>query len=412
MFYKLRSYFVGGKIDHFESIHDKSRVALLFSLALLVTVMGLMAFVVSLIIGTYPVFIPAIGNMLFGTMTLLLLKFTKGFKVAAVFYFSVLTLLIFGNLLFNHGTMHVGAPFWIMLVNLLVMVVLGFRVGLIYLSISLIGFLYYLHYVFPFHMDIADTLTEQTYYSAYYEAFFALFLLAFIIFAVLKSSELSDHLLSHKNIELQRQNEMIRSRDEEKTIMLKEIHHRVKNNLQVITSLLRLQMYEIDNKVEAEKFNDSINRVMTMSLIHEKMYQSEELSRINLHEYFKGLSNDLLDSYQTDINVDLIIDLRIDRVGLKSIVPLALIYNELFSNSLKHAFEGVAHPKIQVSLDYGEEGYFVFVYQDNGSWKESNRSKSFGSELIASLTSQLEGEMKITTTPETSYEFRFKQLDI
>ncbi len=412
MFYQLRSYFIGGKIDDFESIHDKSRISLLFNLALLVTIMGLVALLVSLIIGTYPVFIPAIGNIVFGSSTLLLLKFSKGFKIAAVFYFSVLTLLIFGNLLYNHGTMHVGSPFWIMLVNLLVMVVLGFRVGLIYLSISLLGFLYYLHYVFPYHVDIVDTLTEETYYSAYYEAFFALFLLGFIIYAVLQSSKLSEQLLSHKNVELQRQNELIRSRDEEKTIMLKEIHHRVKNNLQVITSLLRLQMYEIDSTEEAEKFNDSINRVMTMSLIHEKMYQSEELSRINLHEYFTGLSNDLLDSYQTDMNVDLSINLHIDKVGLKSIVPLALIYNELFSNSLKHAFENVDQPKIQVSLNYGKLGYFVFVYQDNGVWRENVRSKSFGSELIVSLTSQLEGEMKITTSPQTRYEFSFKQLDI
>ena len=261
-------------------------------------------------------------------------------------------------------------------------------------------------------MDIVDTLSRETYYSAYYETFFALFLLGFFIYSVLQSSQISDHLLSHKNIELLKQNEIILARDEEKTIMLKEIHHRVKNNLQVITSLLRLQMYEIDNKVEAEKFNDSINRVMTMSLIHEKMYQSEELSRINLQGYFTGLSQDLLDSYQTDINVDLSIDLHIDRVGLKSIVPLALIYNELFSNSLKHAFDNVEQPKIKVSLDYGEEGHFIFVYQDNGSWKENVREKSFGGELIVSLTSQLEGEMKFSTSPETRYEFIFKHLDI
>lgn len=131
MYYKLRSYFVGDKYDYFESIHDKSRISLLFNLALLVTIMGLVAFVISVFVGTYPVLIPSIGNMVFGSVTLLLLKFLKGFKVAAVFYFSVLTMLIFGNLIFNHGTMHVGAPFWITLINLLVMVVLGFRTGLI-----------------------------------------------------------------------------------------------------------------------------------------------------------------------------------------------------------------------------------------------------------------------------------------
>ena len=170
-------------------------------------------------------------------------------------------------------------------------------------------------------------------------------------------------------------------------------------------------MYEIENQLEAEKFKDSINRVLTMSLIHEKMYQTEELSRINLEDYFKGLSRDLLASYQTNIQAKLTVDLNVEKVGLKSIVPLALIFNELFSNSLKHAFSTISEPEIYVSLDAIDEDSFLFVYEDNGIWKSKLKTKSFGTELIASLTSQLDGEMKFTSTPKTRYEFKFKHLE-
>lgn len=398
-------------MDKLTSIHDQSRLNLLFNLAFAVTLMGVVAFIISLILRTYPVFVPALGNVVFGITTLLIIRITHRFNGAALFYFSVLFLLIFGNLNFNDGTMHVGAPYWIMLLNILVMYIIGVRWGITFLFLSFLGYLYYLHFVYPHHMEIMNSLSQETYYSVYYEALFALFLLGFIIYTILQSSKRSDELLKRKNAKLQTQNSTILLREEEKTTMLKEIHHRVKNNLQVITSLLRLQMYEVENEQEAEKFKDSINRVLTMSMIHEKMYQSEELSRINLEDYFKGLSDDLLDSYQTDINVKLTFHLTLNKIGLKSIVPLALIYNELFSNSLKHAFEGVDQPEITVSLDRIDDNHFSLIYEDNGNWKVEKKERSFGKELVSSLTAQLEGEMKFSKHPCTRYEFTLKHLE-
>jgi two-component sensor histidine kinase len=270
-----------------------------------------------------------------------------------------------------------------------------------------------MHNVFPYHYQIVDSLSEEIYYSVYYEAFFALLLLGYIIYTILRTSKLSDALLKKRNAELIIQNNDILLREEEKTIMLKEIHHRVKNNLQVITSLLRLQMHELDSDKEVAKFRDSINRVMTMALIHDKMYQTEELSRIKLEDYFKGLSEDLMSSYQLNFKVELTFEFSIEKIGLKSIVPLALIYNELFSNSLKHAFDGVEHPEINVSLSKFDEHYFRFVYQDNGNWKPSQGDhSSFGNELIDSLTGQLDGELVFSEYPNTKYTFKFRHLDL
>jgi two-component sensor histidine kinase len=411
MYNRLKSYFIGESENIIDSIHDLSRLKLLFNLTVFVTLIASISVVISLILGTYALILPSLVNLIISLITLIILRKTGDFITAAKFYLIFLFLLLFGNLNFNEGTMHIGGPYWIMLINILVLYIIGIRWGIIFISCSLIGYWSYLSYVFPIHLKTIEKLSLEAYFSVYYEVVFALIALGFIIYTMLKSSMRSDLLLKQNNAELLEQNKTILLRDEEKTIMLKEIHHRVKNNLQVITSLLRLQMYEIENVLEAEKFKDSINRVLTMSLIHEKMYQSEELSRINLEEYFTRLSEDLLDSYQTGVDVDLTLNLNIDKVGMKSIVPLALIYNELFSNSLKHAFDGVEKPSIDVRLDQGDDDCFVFVYEDNGIWKSKVRSKTFGTELVSSLTSQLEGKIEFTTSPKTRYKFKFRSLE-
>lgn len=412
MYRKLKTYFIGGCMSLLDSVHDKSRLTLLYNLTFAVLIIGVVSTIVSIFLGTYSMLIPSFANVFFSLTILYVIRLTKDFSIVAKIYFMLLFVLIFGNLIFNDGIMHVGAPFWIMLLNIAVMYVVGVQWGVAFIIASLGVFLYYLHYFFPYHNTIFHTLSRETYYSVYYESFFALFLLGYIIYTILQSSKASDDLLKKKNVELVNQNNEILLREEEKTIMLKEIHHRVKNNLQVITSLLRLQMHELDSDSEVEKFNDSINRILTMALIHDRIYQAEEFSRINLEEYFMGLSNDLMNSYQINFNVDLSFKFEIEKIGLKSIVPLALIYNELFSNSLKHAFTNTEAPSINVIISGFDDEYFKFTYEDNGNWKSSEGKSTFGRELIHSLTQQLDGEVDFSTTAMTKYSFKFKHLDL
>jgi two-component system, sensor histidine kinase PdtaS len=408
----VRNWAIESTLIKLERMHDRSRMLLLFNIAFSVSLLGLIATVVSLIIGTFPILIPALGNLFFGVMTIVIMKWKGDFSLAAQVYFPILFCLLFGNLNFNPGTMHIGSPFWVMLLNIMVLYILGLRWGIVFIVASVLGFVYYLHVVLPQTMEIMATLSKGTYRSAYYETVFALFLLGYIIATILKSSKESDKVLMVQNEALQKQIELVKTRDEEKTVMLKEIHHRVKNNLQVIISLLRLQMHELTHEEAIAKFRDSINRVLTMALIHEKMYQTEELSRIGLEDYFRGLSEDLKTSYQVDIPVELDIECRIEKVGLKSIVPMALIFNELFSNSLKHAFLGMQSGRITLILRPNNNNDVIWMeYADDGNWKNPLSEYSFGMELIASLTDQMEGKMEMRTGDGTRFVFQLKNLE-
>jgi len=410
MFDSLRNYIIGNHYDNLESYHDESRIILLYRIALFVLFLGVVATLISVIIETYPILIPSIGNVVLAIIALVLIKF-HSFQLGAKVYFFTLFILLFGNLIFNYGTMHVGSPFWVMLLNILVFYILGRNWGIVYITLSSIGFGYYIAFVFPITIDIVQNLPEATYYSALYETVFVLSLLGYVLSTILNTSIKSDRLLRESNSILKDHNDTILESYKEKTVLLKEVHHRVKNNLQVIVSLMRLQMRNISENGAEESYHETINRVLTMSKIHEKIYQSESLSQVNLEKYFHDLSTDLISSYQTDYDVKLDYSFEVDRVGLQTIVPLALIFNELFSNSLKHAFVKTEKAKITLFIKSLNAQKFTFTYEDNGEWKKTESSNSLGMELIDSLTSQLDGELNFTTNPNTKYDFTFKMLE-
>jgi PAS domain S-box-containing protein len=194
----------------------------------------------------------------------------------------------------------------------------------------------------------------------------------------------------------------------EKETLLQEIHHRVKNNMQLISSLLQLQSGYIRNPEALAIFRESRDRIRSMALIHEKLYQSTSLARIDLAEYVHGLVGILMRTYDTKAQA-VRIESRIEGVALslEAAVPIGLILNELISNSLKHAFPGDRSGLIHVGLEVNN-GVFELVVRDDGvgyppnfDWKDSS---SLGLRLIRILSEQLQGD--VTMSSEGGVEFR------
>ena len=206
----------------------------------------------------------------------------------------------------------------------------------------------------------------------------------------------------------------VRASLNEKEILLKEIHHRVKNNLQVISGLLNLQAHHITDEKGKDIFKDSQNRVITMALIHEELYQTRDLARVDFSKYIDVLARNLLGSYgvkedqvrlETDVeSVDLVVD---------TAIPCGLILNELISNSLKHAFPDGRKGTIRISFKtIGDDFYEITVADDGDGPPEGTNvleSSSLGLQLVTMLIEQLNGELQVETVGGFTFRFSFKE---
>ena len=208
--------------------------------------------------------------------------------------------------------------------------------------------------------------------------------------------------------------EYIKKSLEEKEALLREIHHRVNNNLQVISSLLSLQSDNVRDPRDHELFVESQNRVRSMAMIHEKLYQSDKFNSINFRDYLKTLINRLIYEYSQDLgHIDLELDIENVDLNIETSVPCGLIINELVSNSLKHAFPQGRNGKIIVKFHKIKDKYVLMV-GDNGigplekSVLES--SKKLGFNLVKSLIKQLDASLEILESEGTLYRITFAEL--
>lgn len=194
----------------------------------------------------------------------------------------------------------------------------------------------------------------------------------------------------------------------EKEALLKEIHHRVKNNLQIISSLLELQSYSIKDSKILDLFRESQHRVRLMALVHEKLYQSNNLGKVSFIEYVKTLSNYLLHSYKVDSN-DIEVIIKIDDISLDidTAVPCGLIINELMSNALKYAFSHVKKGIINIEANRVGENQFSLIFQDDGVGMSQDldiyQTDTLGLQLVTSLADQLEGDLEVFTDSGTTF---------
>ncbi len=198
----------------------------------------------------------------------------------------------------------------------------------------------------------------------------------------------------------------------EKEILIKEIHHRVKNNLQVISSLIDLQAARQADPAVQALFGDARDRVRSMALVHEKLYQSEDLAQTELSAYTRNLMNELFQAHgEQSRNVTLRLDLQALSLPVDMAIPCGLILNELATNSLKHAFVGRDGGTIGITLARVESGKVRLVFQDDGrgfpAGMDWQAAPSLGLRLIRMLSDQLGAELEWKNAAGTTFELRF-----
>jgi len=201
---------------------------------------------------------------------------------------------------------------------------------------------------------------------------------------------------------------------QEKELLLKEINHRVKNNLQIISSMLNIQARRISNEGIRNVFNDIKNRIGTIAFIHEMLYHTQSFSEIDFNPYVQKLTSNIFDSYSIlSQKVSLELDIDDIKLDITKAIPCGLIINELVSNSLKHAFKKAKNGKIEVNMKYQENGNIVLIIKDDGTGIQEginlSKTKSIGLPMVYNLTEQIDGNLGVRTRKGTEFIITFKR---
>ncbi|WP_373522183.1 histidine kinase dimerization/phosphoacceptor domain -containing protein [Aquiflexum sp.] len=201
-------------------------------------------------------------------------------------------------------------------------------------------------------------------------------------------------------------------KNNQNVLLLKEIHHRVKNNLEVVSGLLALQSAKMDDPTMQEVMLASQNRVHSMGILHQKLYQSEHLAFIEMKNYFENLCINILDSYNETDRIKVNIEMKELEMDVDTAVPLGLIVNELLTNALKYAFPKGEKGNIELSLKSLNEDNFQLKISDNGVGKPSDekaKGTGFGTQLVNLLTRQIDGKLMQDVSNGTMILINFKR---
>jgi two-component sensor histidine kinase len=202
---------------------------------------------------------------------------------------------------------------------------------------------------------------------------------------------------------------------QEKEVLLKEVHHRVKNNMQVISSLLNLQSRHIQDPKVFEMFKESQRRIRSMALIHERLYQSSDFARIEFSEYLRNLASHLFHSYQVDASrVQLKIEAEKVHLNINTAIPCGLIVNELVSNALKHGFPEGRKGQLDIDLRrVAGDGYVLRVRDDGVGFPEGldfRKTETLGMQIVSTLISQIDASIDLVRDKGTEFTIHFQEI--
>ena len=223
-----------------------------------------------------------------------------------------------------------------------------------------------------------------------------------------------EETILERTSELRLQKEVLVEKNAEKEVLLKEVHHRVKNNLQIIVSLLNLQSTKFDDEAVLRAIEETQNRIIAMSLVHQRMYQTSNFVSVQMHDYINLLvenSKDLHfhDSekvlYKNEVSPEIMVE-------VEKAIPLGLVINEMINNSLKHAFNSKEKSlELLIKIDISDNGKICFKYRDNGPGIPDSfdieTTDKLGIQLIHALVEQIDGDLNYRNDNGVVFEFEF-----
>lgn len=406
LYYKCKEWLIGDYIAKQQDIYQQSKAILLFNASFLVFIVMLPLLAYILFSGLYGKMFPSLLGLVFVVVQVLLFKRYQNIWWSSFVLCVLTSMIVCININFNDEALHLVEPFWMIVIVVFAVFMIGVKWGTFICLILLTGFSFFVVNKLESNLrDFLDLIPTIKYFLIA-EIAGALIILVYILSIFVSTTRKAEHALRTGNWLLEENNILVKKQNTEITVLLKEIHHRVKNNLQVVNSLLRLQSVQIHDKASQRVFEDAQYRIKAIALIHERMYKSPDLSNIDCSTYFKGLAEDLL--RQNVIHEKIELKMEVDLVEWQQdvVVPLGLLLNELIANSVEHGQLGDAGV-ITIRLLSSGIDRFTLAYTDNGVGFPDELAHGFGLELIETLCEQLNGKMEVINHPGQGVEYLF-----
>jgi two-component sensor histidine kinase len=364
------------------------------------------------LLGLHPVTIMlGAAGALLTLFTFYLSRFRKLFNNALLSGFTLATIAVLGPLFFYNGA-SLGPTIYLMVMILTSLLLISPpRIQLFFYvmyAVSILSMLmleyYHPEWIIPYSTNaqrIADYAISLSY---------TLFFTALVIWLFRRSYDREQRTIMTQKKELEALYTDAQERNSYIQSLIRELHHRVKNNLQVVSSLMSLQSNRVEDAQAKIALEEGKTRVDAMAMIHQKLYVDHELAAVNMLEYLQQLTSSLAGSFGLPASaVETKVELPNPSMNIDRAVSMGLIVNELVTNACKHAFKNISHPKMYIQLSQHENELRLTV-ADNGVGvkKTDEMENSFGLKLVRILVNQLDATMQVTSEAGTSYQIQMK----
>lgn len=349
-------------------------------------------------------------TLLISTFCLVLLRSKRlNYKWGANILFLTIVIVQYISTLFFPFDAHFIEAIYVLLVCLFSYLTLGYVWGAVYLVILAILYILYFNFFYITVEDFENIIENESVYGNAYEFIIGMSILIYVMVRHERLNNHAVHLYSLAIEQLKSERNTVKKKNKDTNLLLKEVHSRVKSNLQIVVSLLRLQADDLESEEAKDSFQNAIQRIVTMSIVHQEIFEAQGVEKKGIKNYIESLISNIINTYSTHTEVEYNIDIELDSLHSERTIPLGLILNELITNTIKYAFTNKNEGTINIFISSKENGNFMMTYSDDGQWRENGGESSFGLELIEVFVDQLDGKFERRATEiGTYYLFNLK----
>lgn len=400
---------ISGDAEHFKLEHRVFNLS-----SFIIMILSIQGTTINYLIGMNMMTVwPGVFGSVLSALMFWLGRYKRWFTSTTIIIYTIGTMFILGSMYFyNGGSSGTVFYFIVMLLNMYLLMAQRSLQLFVYLMLSGVILALFLVEIFMPEIIIPYRSNEERLADHFATTLYSIFFTTIIIRIFKNSYDNDRQLILAQKEELERVNESTLRKNEYIESLIKEIHHRVKNNLQIISGLMYLQSNRIEDATARKAFEEGRNRVDAIALVHQKLYMDNDLAKVNIEEYLKILCDTIAMSFGKEGTMTIGTSLEDKTIDIDIAIPVGLIVNELVTNSYKHAFGKTQRPTVNVSFNDSADGNYTLTVSDNGSGMAEDaltNSYSFGMKLVRILLSQLDGSMTVLSEDGTVIAIELKR---